>query len=320
MVNNELPESLGAVDGGVAVKPVAAAAVAAGEFHEQTLSSGLEDLLRLQDRATFKKSVMDSVASPIAIVDGKGIIVAVNHAWRQLSIENGPGFGKPTPRTEVGTSYLDICQASVGNSCDEACEARDGIVSVLCGRSDGFHMQYSCHSPTRRRWFILSATPIGTEQNRCVVITHTDITQVMVAKEELALAALAFQSQEGMMITDANRIIISVNEAFTNLTGYSSAEALGKTPALLSSGRHDKAFYQEMWRIIDDKRYWQGEMWNRRKDGKIYAEWLTISAVVASDGSVSHYVGSFSDITRDKQAEAEIHRLAYLLLSHRDPA
>jgi diguanylate cyclase (GGDEF)-like protein/PAS domain S-box-containing protein len=144
-----------------------------------------------------------------------------------------------------------------------------------------------------------------------VRVTFADITERKHAEEELRIAATAFESQQGMIVTDPDGVILRVNQAFTRLTGYSAAEAIGRTPAMLQSGRQDEDFYRRMWETLKQKRYWQGEMWNKRKDGKIYAEWLTISAVAAPDGNVSHYVGTFSEITENKEAEAEIHRLAY---------
>ncbi len=144
-----------------------------------------------------------------------------------------------------------------------------------------------------------------------VRIAFADITERKHAEEELRIAAIAFESQQGMIVTDPAGVILRVNQAFTRLTGYSAMEAVGQTPAMLQSERQDKDFYRRMWESLQQKRYWQGEIWNKRKDGKIYAEWLTISAVAAPDGNVSHYVGTFSEITENKEAEAEIHRLAY---------
>ena len=144
-----------------------------------------------------------------------------------------------------------------------------------------------------------------------VRIALSDISERRHAEEELRIAAIAFDSQEGVMVTDSHGVIVRVNHAFTRLTGYRAEEAVGQTPALLRSGRHDKTFYDHMWRTLREKGYWQGEMWNRRKNGKIYAEWLTVSAVKTPDSETTHYVGTFSEITRNKEAEAEIHRLAY---------
>ena len=136
-----------------------------------------------------------------------------------------------------------------------------------------------------------------------VRITFTDITERKRTEEELRIAAIAFESQEGMIVTDTQGVIVRINRAFTHLTGYSAAEAVGQTPAMLSSGRHDKAFYRQMWQALEKERYWQGEVWNRRKNGRIYAEWLTISAVAAPDGGITHYVGTLSDIPRASEAE-----------------
>ncbi|MBU1691068.1 MAG: EAL domain-containing protein [Gammaproteobacteria bacterium] len=144
-----------------------------------------------------------------------------------------------------------------------------------------------------------------------VHIALTDITARKQAEEELRIAAIAFESQQGMMVTDANRVIVRVNQAFTRLTGYSAEEAVGQTPALLKSGRHDQAYYQRMWDSLKQNKYWQGQIWNRRKNGKIYADWQTISAVTAPDGRVTHYVSTYSNITHNPEAEAEIYRLAY---------
>ena len=127
----------------------------------------------------------------------------------------------------------------------------------------------------------------------------------------LTVAASAFQTSAGMTITDADKVMLQVNQSFIDITGYSAEEAVGQTPRLLSSGRHDVAFYQSMWDTIGRTGSWQGEVWNRRKNGEIYPEWLTISAVNGDDGAVAHYVGTFSDITLRKEAEEEIRVLAY---------
>jgi diguanylate cyclase (GGDEF)-like protein/PAS domain S-box-containing protein len=144
-----------------------------------------------------------------------------------------------------------------------------------------------------------------------VRMTLSDITERKRAEEELRIAAMAFELQEGIMVTDPKGIIIRVNRAFSDLTGYSAEEALGQTPALLSSGHHEPAFYQQLWQALKQTGKWQGEIWNRHKNGRIYAEWLSISAVKAPDGTTTHYIGSYSEVTTNREAEAEIHRLAY---------
>ena len=130
-------------------------------------------------------------------------------------------------------------------------------------------------------------------------------------EQQLRIAATAFESQESLMITDVNGVILRVNKAFTKSTGYTAEEALGQTPRLLKSGRHDADFYRAMWDIINRDGSWQGEVWDRRKDGEIYPKWLTISTVKDDKGIVTHYVGAHLDITARKAAEKEIYLLAY---------
>jgi diguanylate cyclase (GGDEF)-like protein/PAS domain S-box-containing protein len=129
--------------------------------------------------------------------------------------------------------------------------------------------------------------------------------------EELRIAATAFESHESLMITDADGVIQRVNQAFTESTGYTAEEAVGKKTSLLKSGRHDTDFYKAMWDSIKHTGVWQGEIWDRRKNGEIYPKWLSISAVKNTDGVVSHYVGSHIDITERKVAEEKIQHLAY---------
>jgi diguanylate cyclase (GGDEF)-like protein/PAS domain S-box-containing protein len=180
------------------------------------------------------------------------------------------------------------------------------------GELEGFKTGLRNHDGSRKIFSWNSAHVRGTDGSiERIIYFGTDVTDLMRAKEELRIAAIAFESQEGIIVTDTSAVILRVNRAFTRLTGYSEEDALGKSPHLLSSGHHDKAFYQSMWATLLKEGYWQGEIWNRRKNGNVYAEWLTISPVFGPDGSLTHYVGTFSDISDNKEAEAEIHRLAY---------
>ncbi|MGR9013575.1 MAG: bacteriohemerythrin [Gammaproteobacteria bacterium] len=149
------------------------------------------------------------------------------------------------------------------------------------------------------------------------VIWHgfiTDITNQKQNEVDLRIAATAFELQDAMLVTDANNVILKVNQAFTRITGYSPREVIGKKPNLLSSGQHDNAFYAAMWDSINRTDAWQGEIWNRRKNGEVYPEWLIVTAVKDPDNKsaqVNHYVASFSDITSRKAAEEEIKQLAF---------
>ena len=142
-----------------------------------------------------------------------------------------------------------------------------------------------------------------------------DITDRKQAEQKLRQAARVFEiAVEGVMITDASERILAVNRAFTAITGYSEAEILGQTPRLLSSGRQDAMFYTAMWASIRTTGHWQGEVWNRRKSGEFYPQWLTVSTVENEQGAITHYVGVFSDISSIKQSQQRLDFLA-----HHDP-
>jgi PAS domain S-box-containing protein len=126
---------------------------------------------------------------------------------------------------------------------------------------------------------------------------------------ELSISAVTFESREGVTVTDANNKILRVNRSFTEITGYSNEEAIGKTPGMLQSGRHDKEFYRNMWQVLERDRFWSGEVWNRSKNGKIYPEWLTITAVLGTEGQVTNYVGIFSDTSERKAGEEQLRKL-----------
>ncbi|ADI29875.1 EAL domain-containing protein [Methylotenera versatilis] len=141
--------------------------------------------------------------------------------------------------------------------------------------------------------------------------TSLDITERKLAELEFRIAATAFESQEGMMVTDVNKIILRVNKAFTKISGYTAEEAVGQTPRLVSSGHHHEDFYASMWQNIDASGYWEGEVWNRRKNGEVYPQHLTITAVMGDNGIVTNYVATFTDVTLRNAAEAEINHLAF---------
>ena len=144
-----------------------------------------------------------------------------------------------------------------------------------------------------------------------MVGTGSDLTERKQAEQQLRIAAIAFESQEGMVVTDANNNILRVNQAFTSITGYTEKEVIGQTPTLLHSGRQGKHFYAAMWESLNNTDAWEGEIWNRRKNGEIYPEHLTITAVKDSNGNVTNYVSTLMDITLRKAAEERIQYLAF---------
>jgi diguanylate cyclase (GGDEF)-like protein/PAS domain S-box-containing protein len=156
-------------------------------------------------------------------------------------------------------------------------------------------------------------TLLGVNQQgqRAFCVQVRDITERKQKETSLQVAAEVFDSREGMVVTDAHNMILRVNPTFCSITGYSPTEVLGKKISILSSGQQDAAFYQTMWANIQAHGAWAGEIWNRRKNGEMYAEWLTVTAIRNAQGTAIHYVGTFTDITQRKAAEAEITQLAF---------
>jgi diguanylate cyclase (GGDEF)-like protein/PAS domain S-box-containing protein len=130
--------------------------------------------------------------------------------------------------------------------------------------------------------------------------------------EALRQSAAVFEStRDGVMITDLTPRIVAINPAFTEITGYNESEILGCNPSQLKSGRHGMSFYQAMWSAIAEIGHWQGEIWNRRKNGEVYPQWLTISSVFDEQGTVNNYAAVFTDISQIKQSEARLEHLAH---------
>jgi diguanylate cyclase (GGDEF)-like protein/PAS domain S-box-containing protein len=163
-----------------------------------------------------------------------------------------------------------------------------------------------------RRLLETHAVPMMDNGKKIHLAITRDISERKKAEEKLHLAASVFiHAREAIVITSANGTIIDVNDAFSRITGYNREEVLGKNPRILSSRRQGKKFYAAMWRDLIDLGHWYGEIWNRRKNGEIYAEMLTISSILDPQGKIQYYVALFSDITEFKEHERHLERVAH---------
>lgn len=150
------------------------------------------------------------------------------------------------------------------------------------------------------------------KQKRCFSSIVRDVThQKRLDKQEILASNVLQNIVEGVVVTDANSTIISVNKAFTNVTGYTAAEVIGKKPNILSSGKHDASFYKEMWKDLTEKGFWKGEIWNRHKNGSIYLQHLKIKQITDAQGKIINYVSLIEDITERKKLEDQIQYQAY---------
>ena len=179
------------------------------------------------------------------------------------------------------------------------------------GHSDGQELFIDHRG--ERRWFEISVSRKhgNSAEEAAFIVLARDITQRKQAEIDLRVAATAFNSQLGMAITNANEVVLRINQAFTDITGYSEQDAVGKRLDLLNSGRHDSMFYEDMLNAVRSTRGWRGEIWNRRKNGEIFPSQCTMTAVLTDDGTVSHFINSLTDITQVKATEEEINKLAF---------
>jgi len=164
------------------------------------------------------------------------------------------------------------------------------------------------HKDGSKRTNLMSASAV---RNKTGVVTQyvfqmIDISERKAMENDLKIAAAAFETRSAITITDSRGNIIQVNKAFSEITGYTADEVIGKNPSVLSSGKHDENFYQQLWASLIEQGYWKGEIWNKHKNGKIYPEWINISSIKNEKGEVMHYVATFEDITERKQLEAQI--------------
>lgn len=207
---------------------------------------------------------------------------------------------------------LDWLDAVVEEDCKKVI---DSITIKSTGNfSDVAFPEYRIRRPDgSERWIYARAFPIYDADGKIYRIAGIaeDITQRKQNEEALRVAAVAFETHEGILITDARSNIVRVNRAFTDITGFAAEEVLGKNPRIMSSGRQDRAFYIEMWQQLLCTGDWAGEIWDKRKNGEIYPKWLTITAVKNELQETTHYVAIFSDITARKRIEEEIHNLAF---------
>lgn len=268
------------------------------EIENEALKAAAADRLRGDAWASL---ILDTVPEAMLLVDEQGRIVRANVHAREV-------FGYP-PGALEGLAVENLIPERFRP--DHAVR-RERFIESPHSRAMGCGLELTGLRRDNTEFPCeLGLAPLHHQNHGFVVVSAMDITERRRAEEELRIAAIAFESQSGMTVTDRHGVILRVNRAFTQLTGYTAEEAVGKTLSILRSGRHPPAFYRQMWDTITEKGYWQGQIWNRRKNGRIYAEWLTITAVTAGDGKVTHYVGTFSDITENSEAEAQIHRLAY---------
>jgi len=206
-----------------------------------------------------------------------------------------------TPEQLIGKTRWQISPSDLS---EEQWQAHRAMLDARQPFQDLVLQRVNAHN--EKRWLSISGEPIFDDPGNFLGYRGIakDITDRECGKESLELAASVIENcQEAVMITDASNTIISVNPAFTRITGYAAEEAIGKNPRILSSGHHPESFYRDMWATIAARGYWYGEVWDRRKNGELYCESLSINVVRNTDGKVRHHSAIFTDITQRKRNE-----------------
>ncbi len=266
--------------------------------------SGREKALR--EREDLVRLLLESTAEAIYGVDPSGHCIFANQTcarmlgYRDTNELLGRQMHELAHHTRAdGSPYADAdCPVQRTFSVGQAIHVHNEVF----WREDGasFPVEYWSY-PMRRDGKIVGA-----------VVTFFDLTERLQAEAKSRLAATVFEStHEGVIIADAQGLIVAVNQAFTRVTGYTEEESIGRRPSMLQSGRHDPDFYAAIWQALAEAGHWQGEIWNRRKNGELYPELLSISAVRDQRGEVCNYVGIFTDISQLKESEAKLSHLAH---------
>jgi len=251
------------------------------------------DKRALAESETRANLILDTAPEGMLVADGGGDIVRANtHAGVLFGVEAAELLGQPVEL------FLPYCLPGPGAAPHAA--ARPAPRELVARRHDGTEFPVE-----------IKLGPVSIAGRPHLIVSVADISERKRADDELRVSAVALESRDGIVITDGAMVIRKVNRAFTEITGFSAEEAIGRTPAIVQSGLQDQLFYDAMWSAIGQHGHWQGEIWNRRKNGELYPEWLSISVVRDAGGRATHYVGAFQDISMQKQAEEEIRHLAF---------
>ncbi len=248
----------------------------------------------------FRK-LIQSAPEAMVFVDPQGKIVLVNDQMKKMfGYEEVEMKGKAVEML-ISLNHIDHAGLRADFFANASIKAMKGGAELLAVHKDDHEFPVA-----------VNLSQIATEDGLVVCVAVRDITENKKTEQQLRLwAEILKNSGEGMFVTDVEANIILTNDSFVRISGYSTEEIIGQKPSLFKSDRHGREFYQRMWNSLRQTGYWQGEIWDRRKDGTVYPKWSTISRVIDDKQKVTHYIAIFNDITDRKKAEDRIRYLAF---------
>lgn len=254
------------------------------------------------------RSIVNASPIPHVLSDGKSKIFYLNQAFTDnfgltladvpnLSLWFETAYPDPDYRRQIKKKWDDFVV--------------EALQQPLPYRGEAVEVKIMTNSQQAKQ-VLISSTVINDGQSNVFITIFYDISERKLAEEKLKLSGRVFhQAHEGILITHPDGRIVDVNPAFCEITGYSREEVINQRPSILKSGKHSDAFYREIWQQLVDNGYWQGEIWNRRKNGELFAELLTISTLSDEQGDTLHYLGLFSDITEIKEQQQALEMMAH---------
>lgn len=268
--------------------------------HRRLIAERQEAQAQAVVQSQLLQATLESINQGLCVFDGELRLIAWNQRFFDL-------YGYPSELARQGTSLAEFLRLNA------LCGDYGGgdVAALVAARLDRARTpQQHCHEHVTRRGLVIevSGAPMP---GGGFVSTHTDISERKQAEEQLHLTQSVFLAAgEGMMVVGQDRRIEIVNPAFTEITGYAAEEVIGKTLDILRSGHHDANFFEKLWQVLRDVGRWDGDIWNRRKDGSLYAERMSLRALYDDTGTPSRYVAIFHDITHRKEDEERAWRRA----------
>jgi len=289
----------------------AATRLAAGDFNVKLIKPGPDEIGQLgsaflnmktdlqraiesvQESEARQRAVINTIADGVITINEQGLIESFNPSAEQIFGYDATEVLGQNIKILMTLKYAEM-QDHFLQQCNE-----NGIppTSGTARELEGLH----------KKGYIfpieITISEVSLDTHKLYTSVVRDISERKKAEAELQLAAAAFDTHEGILITDQNFTIIKVNPAFLDITGYLESEVIGKNPNILSSGRHDDIFYKNMYEQLNRDGYWAGEIWNKNKTGEIYPEWLAITSIKNRNGQIIYYIGNFLDISEQKNQQ-----------------